>query len=393
VAGGPARPAGRSRLSRDRPLPGTVLRQLPAHALALRATPRAALRAPDAEQPRHLCVLAGGARRRLRRAAPTWLRGEGRDPRQPRVRLRHQPLRLVLAGQRVGPGAEPRFQPGRDRPRLRRGEPPAWVARAGPGLPDALARGGVPAAAVADGSALRGARPPHGRPAPAAGGGLRGLVDGALRRLPGLAQLGALRRPVGVRPPTPRLRPEPAPRPHEPALPSLARLPRRLEAAAAPGPMAAARVRHERHRVLAPQPGARGRAVGAAGATLRPVDPRCGRLRLRHDRDRDPDVRVGGLGAVRLPLHHRSASRRLRRLRVRLRSLPAPAAGGLARHLRPQPVRPGRLEALPPPAARRALAAGCTGGVVAVGAERARPRSHPVVRGRARGRRGPSRGR
>src|SRR5207245_1258362 len=130
------------------------------------------------------------------------------------------------------------------------------------------------------------------------------------------------------------------------------------EAAADPGPVAAVGVRHERHRVLDPQPGARGRAVGSPGAPLRPVDPACRRVRVRDDRDGDPDVRIRRLGAVRLPLRHRSAARRLRGLRLHLRPLPAPAGRGLARHARHQRLWPGRLEAFPPPAARRPVAAG-----------------------------------
>src|SRR6185503_15438299 len=118
---------------------------------------------------------------------------------------------------------------------------------------------------AADGAAVRGARPPHEWPLSTAGDRLRRGMDGAVRRLPRLAELGPLRGRARVRPPPPGLRPEPASRPHEPALPALASLPRGAEAAADPGPLAPAGIRHERHRVLAPQPGARGRAVGARG--------------------------------------------------------------------------------------------------------------------------------
>src|SRR5439155_26507059 len=143
--------------------------------------------------------------------------------------------------------------------RLRHRQLPPRMTRSRRRLPAALAGRGLPAPAAADDAALARARPPDLRPPPGPGGGLRGPVDGTLRRLPGLAQPGALRRRAGVRPSPPGFRAEPALRADEPPLPALAPLPRGAEAAPAPGALAAAGVRHERERVLVAQPHAGGR--------------------------------------------------------------------------------------------------------------------------------------
>ena len=126
----------------DRRLRRPALRQLPARPQSRRAAPRPRLRQQDAERPlRDLLVLAARPRGAVRPLAPPGLGRTLRLAREPRLRLRHEPVRHLRAGQRLGVRAEPGLLPGRPGPAVRPREPGGTkrprllAARPGRGLP------------------------------------------------------------------------------------------------------------------------------------------------------------------------------------------------------------------------------------------------------------------
>ena len=266
------RPRGRPGLSGDCRPRGPTLRELPAGALARRGAARRSLRRSDPERAlRHLRLLARRSRRPVRAPGATRLRRALGRAREPRLRLRHESLRDVRAGQRLGLRSEPRLLPGRDRPPLRTGERGKEL---GTRLSPSRSRRGLP-------SPARPALPPLPDPRPPYLGALRGrgaaggpALGRARRPRPRRLQRRALRQPARVRAQPPRLGPSAARGHLQPRVSPLEYLPRARPPSRVAPRMAAPALRHRGHGPLAQQRAPGDRDLWAGFPPVRPLGAR-----------------------------------------------------------------------------------------------------------------------